>query len=234
MSLAVLFSQNKGKLRKINICRIYLQSILTADICNFDGTLITQKSYDGTFVMKKSNISWPNQHRPSKGGWLVWRRFLGSFSSGNIYILQPLGSWNDLAVLHHDHEWYIFTPQRALIQKRDNQWFLHERQGRGNTHYSSRPRVLLLTPYLCSIAQVKVHRTYIECIDDIVITQPSIQHIPFSCRWRTQYERLPYHLRRIIGPCPPLPQCSKPYPHPPTFALLVTVPLSTPLAINGG
>jgi hypothetical protein len=77
MSLAVLFSQNKGELIQINICRIYLQAISTSDICNFDGTQITQQLYDGTFVMKNPNILWPNQHRPSKGGWLIWRRFLG-------------------------------------------------------------------------------------------------------------------------------------------------------------
>jgi hypothetical protein len=41
MSLAILFSQNKGKLRQINICHIYLDGISTADTCNFDGTRIT-------------------------------------------------------------------------------------------------------------------------------------------------------------------------------------------------
>jgi hypothetical protein len=115
MSLAVLFSQNKGELIQINICRIYLQAILTSDICNFDGTWITQQAYDGTFIMKNSNIRCPNQHRPQNGGWLVWRRFLRSISDGEIYIFQHLGNWKDLAVLHHDHEWYSVTPQRALI-----------------------------------------------------------------------------------------------------------------------
>jgi hypothetical protein len=38
VSLAVLFSQNKGELIQINICRIYLQAISTPGICNFDGT----------------------------------------------------------------------------------------------------------------------------------------------------------------------------------------------------
>jgi hypothetical protein len=64
MSLAVLFSQNKGKRIQINISQIYLKTISMSDICNFDGTRITQQSYDGTFVMKKPNIHWPNQHRP--------------------------------------------------------------------------------------------------------------------------------------------------------------------------
>jgi hypothetical protein len=180
MSLAVLFSQNKGELIQINIYRIYLGAISIPDICNFDGTRITQQSYDGTFVMKNLNIFWPNQHRPSKGGWLVWRRFLRSIADRNRYVFQPLGKWKELAVLNHDHEWYIITPHRALIQKRGNQWFLHERQGRGSKFYASCPHVLLSTPTLWYIAQVKVHRTSIECIDDIAIIQSPIQHILFS------------------------------------------------------
>jgi hypothetical protein len=117
MSLTVLFSDNKGKLRQINIYRIYLHAISIADICYFDGTHITQQAYDEIFILKHIKICWPNQHSPTKGGWLVWRRFLGSFSDGNRYIFQPLGIWNDIAVLHHDHEWYIATPRRARIPK---------------------------------------------------------------------------------------------------------------------
>lgn len=100
--------------------------------------------------------------------------------------------------------------QATLIQQLINhnvrsivEWLLHERQGRGNKQSSSRPRVLHSAPKLRSIAQVKVHCTSIECIDDISITYSPIHEISFSCPWRTQYELLPSHLRRIIGPCPP-------------------------------
>jgi hypothetical protein len=99
MSIAVLFSNNKGELRQINICRIYLQAISTADVCNFDDTRMAQQAYDGSFILKNTNICWPNQHRPSKGGWLVWHRFLGSFFDGNRYIFQPLVSWKDVKLL---------------------------------------------------------------------------------------------------------------------------------------
>jgi hypothetical protein len=109
--------------------------------------------------------------------------------------------------LHHDHKWYIATHHGALIQKRGNQWFLHKHQGRGNKLYALCPRVLLSISTLHYIAQVKVHLTSIECIDYIAITQSSIQNITFSCPWRTQYQRPPSHLCRIIGPCPPPSQC---------------------------
>jgi hypothetical protein len=109
--------------------------------------------------------------------------------------------------LHHNHEWYNATSHRALIQKQGNQLFLHEHQGRVNKFYAAHPRVLLSTPTLQSISQVKANRTSIECIDNIASTQPRIQHILFSCQWRTQYQCLPSHLRRIIVPFPPPPQC---------------------------
>jgi hypothetical protein len=157
----------------------------------------------------------------------VWRHFLGSISDGNRYIFQPFGSWNDISDLHHDHEWYIATPRRALIQKRGNQWLLHEIQGRGNKHYSSRPRVLGSIPKLRYIALVKVHRTSIECIDDIYITHSTIRDISFSCPWITQYELLPSHLHRIIGPCPPPPHFFNPYHHPRAFDQPVMDPFWT-------
>jgi hypothetical protein len=108
MSLSVLFTNNKGELRQIKIFRIYLQAISMTGICNFNVTRITQQAYDGTFFQRDTNIRWLNQHRPTKGEWLVWRQFPGSFSDGNRYILRLLGKWNDIVVLHHDHEWFIW------------------------------------------------------------------------------------------------------------------------------
>jgi hypothetical protein len=111
ISLDVLFkSSMKGELIQINICQLFLQAISILDICDMDGIHITQQAYDGTFMQNRTNIHWPNQHRPSKGGWLIWRRFRRSLSDGNIYIFTPLGKWNDLTKLHHDHEWYISAP----------------------------------------------------------------------------------------------------------------------------
>jgi hypothetical protein len=132
MSLDVIFTSIKGELRQINICRTYFQAISTSNISNVDGTRITQQAFDGTFMQKAMNIRWPNQQLPTKGGWLIWHHLFQSISDANQYILQHLCSWNDVSVLYHDYELYIATPRRALIQKRGDQWFLHERQGRGN------------------------------------------------------------------------------------------------------
>jgi hypothetical protein len=91
MSLAVLFTSIKGELIQMNICRLFLQVTSISDICDTGGIRITQQAYNGTSVQKRTIISWPNQHRPSRGGWLIWRCFLRSFSDGNRYMFTPLG-----------------------------------------------------------------------------------------------------------------------------------------------
>jgi hypothetical protein len=90
ISLVVSFTSTKRELIQINICRLFLQAISISDICDTDGIHITQQAYDGTFVQKRTNIRSPNQHRPSKGGWLIWRRFRHSFSHGSRYIFTPI------------------------------------------------------------------------------------------------------------------------------------------------
>jgi hypothetical protein len=94
-----------------------LQAISISNLCNFFDTRITQQAYDGFCFPKATNIRWPNQQKQKKGGWLSWCSFLGANSDGNRYILQPLGQCNAVSLLHHDHERYIATPRRTLIQK---------------------------------------------------------------------------------------------------------------------
>jgi hypothetical protein len=158
--LALIFTSTKGELIQSNICWLFLQVISISDIYNTVGIHITQQAYDGTFLQNRTNIRWINQRRPYKGGWLTWCRFLHSFSDGKRYIFTPLEKWNDLTKLQHDHEGYIATP-RSLIQKRGNQWLLHQRQVRGNKCYASRPSLIHYTPQLKSIAKLLVHRTSI-------------------------------------------------------------------------
>jgi hypothetical protein len=104
MSLAITSTYAKGELRQINMCRIYFHDISVSDITDFDRTRIKQSSYDGTLVNTHPTIRWPNQQRPTKGG---WRGFLLSISDHNRYLLQPLGNWFDIFKCHHQGEWFI-------------------------------------------------------------------------------------------------------------------------------
>jgi hypothetical protein len=220
MSLAVSFSQNKGELIKINICRIYPQAISMSDICNFDGTHITQQTYDGTFVMKNPNICWPNQRRISKGGWLVWRWFLGSIADGNRYIFQPLGKRKELAVLHHDHEWYIATPHRALIQKRGNQWFLHERQGHRNKLYAS-PKLRSIAHTLNVSTTLPSHNPESNTFYSIAHGEPNISTSHLTNFASSDHVHLCHNASKI-------------YHHLPIFDLQVMAPFFTPLDTTDG
>jgi hypothetical protein len=72
MSLASNTSCAKGELRQLNMCRIYFRVVYIADITDFDGTCIKQTSYDGKLDDTQHTILWPNQQRPTKGGWRIW------------------------------------------------------------------------------------------------------------------------------------------------------------------
>jgi hypothetical protein len=147
---------------------------------------------------------------------------------------QPLGKWKELAVLHHDHEWYIATPYCALIQKRGNHCFLHECQVRGNKFYASRPRVLLSTrlstllPRLRSIAHplhvlttLPSHNLESNTFHSLAHDKPNIS--AFHPSYAASLDHV--HLHH---------SASKIYHHLPTFDLQVTVQFFTPLDTKGG
>jgi hypothetical protein len=85
MSLAILHTGCKGELRQNNRCQIFLRMISVSDITYFDGTRINQTSYNGVQSVYITNIRWPNQQRPTKGGWDIWRQFLHSLSDANHF-----------------------------------------------------------------------------------------------------------------------------------------------------
>jgi hypothetical protein len=93
MYLATLHTCRKGELWQINRCRIYLRVISVSDITDFDGNRVLQTCYDRLHSVDNINIRWPNQQRPTKGGWKIWRKFLLSISDDNRYLLQPLVDW---------------------------------------------------------------------------------------------------------------------------------------------
>jgi hypothetical protein len=90
VSLSILHTGRKGELRQINRYCIFLRVISVSDITDFDGTRINQTSYDCVLYYHFTNIRWPNQQRPTKGGWTIWRKFLHSISDTNQYLFNLL------------------------------------------------------------------------------------------------------------------------------------------------
>jgi hypothetical protein len=58
VSLVILHTGNKGELRQINRCKIFLRVISVSDITDFDGTRINQTS----IIIRWRSISLRNQH----------------------------------------------------------------------------------------------------------------------------------------------------------------------------
>jgi hypothetical protein len=122
-SLTTLFTNIKGELQHINMYHIFFHAISISDITEFDGTCLTQKAYDAIRSDNHPTIRWPNQQRPTKGGWRVWQRLLLSISDNNRYLLQPLCQWYDASTWHHLGEWFTSTTNRTLMNKVGKQWF---------------------------------------------------------------------------------------------------------------
>ena len=81
------------QLKKINSCRIYLKALCISDITNLCGTQITRAAWEGT---KKciSKLQWPEQIKPPKQSWRLWRSFLTyGLTITNKELLTPLGEW---------------------------------------------------------------------------------------------------------------------------------------------
>jgi hypothetical protein len=61
MTLVILFASHNGKLRHINMCRIFLHAISVSAITGFDGTHLNQKAYEGIRSDDYPTNWWPNQ-----------------------------------------------------------------------------------------------------------------------------------------------------------------------------
>ncbi len=61
-------------LKLLNQCRLYLQVLSLTDICSADGANIVTPICNGLkLVDRRSTLHWPEQERPSKVAWNLWR-----------------------------------------------------------------------------------------------------------------------------------------------------------------
>jgi hypothetical protein len=103
MTLARLYTSNHKTLTIINNCRTWLQVNTIAEISNSDGTHLLHQAIVGSsdgmetptlWIISKSQMHWPQQKRPDKPSWRIWKRFLDRITIASTNILKrPLGSW---------------------------------------------------------------------------------------------------------------------------------------------
>ena len=80
MDVACARIRSDEGVRRINRCRIYLHAESLSDLCNSEGTFITQEAWDCTHKAQIiTNEAWPRQPRPGKQHRKVWRTFLSNF-----------------------------------------------------------------------------------------------------------------------------------------------------------
>jgi hypothetical protein len=65
-----------SSIRKINLCRPFLQVESLAEICNTTRNSILVSVWKGQRPASKSRSLWPRQARPHEPSWQLWRRFV--------------------------------------------------------------------------------------------------------------------------------------------------------------
>jgi hypothetical protein len=80
---------------RINRCRTYLMAETIADVCNAEGTHITEEAMQcRPRAMLISQDKWPMQTRPGPKHRTAWKKFLQMMcKDGSRELYQPLGKW---------------------------------------------------------------------------------------------------------------------------------------------
>jgi hypothetical protein len=199
-----------SQVKKINLCRLYLQVECLAKICNPTGTCILDAVWRGTRPLSHSLFLWPRQTRPHSASWQLWRRFIhlvylhsskqrSMVRSSDLRLAQRLGPW--LGNRHLEiRRWrtYVSTD--------------------GDTLYHYRHDILYQSVRITSCTR---HNNRFHCA---AVTIPTLPHtvIPASVHLAAHYAIIsptpyPQTLLESLAPIPRLPL-------PTFFAMLERLP----------
>ena len=131
----------KGKaLRRLNLCRLFLQVSTLSDIVNGFGTHITTASQTGTKDRTRPNYHcYPNQGPVPHQIWEEWRNALSlTFCGGHssMRLINPLGMWIDEE--HAQWKWFYSPGENRIYERRSHDWGAYrfiftQRHGRHKT-----------------------------------------------------------------------------------------------------
>ena len=109
------------ELRRLNLCRLYLQVATISDLVTADGKTITLSAWEGQTDNRTARpaVEWPNQGRPGSSDWQRWQSALvNTFGlSRNRSLEVPIGNWKD-----KDSDWHWFydpLSERLYHRKED-------------------------------------------------------------------------------------------------------------------
>jgi hypothetical protein len=93
-----------SKLQSINQFRNYLQLLNLFDMTSADGRrLIPQVLQGHRLTDRRSTLTWPIQHQPTRADWLVWSAAFQPLSSREI-LLKPI----DMSSCQLHQEWLLY------------------------------------------------------------------------------------------------------------------------------
>ena len=109
-----------AQLATLNSCRLYLQAITLSDICEADGRRVCQEAWvGGKLPSPRTNIEWPNQGKPGKAQWRLWRSFLRKALGAikrEIMGVHEMGAWQENKT-DHNWQWFYDSTQNQLYRK---------------------------------------------------------------------------------------------------------------------
>ena len=148
----------RSELKRINMCRLYLQVMTLSDIVDGYGDYYTC-SYNG---IKDSTLPdtyiYPKQEKPDSKTIAIWKKAIRkSFPSKQGKLEYRLGKWTIKSI--DDHNWLYHPPSTTLYQRHGNQWKVWTRNFIRGT-IGRRPKFHYRTngfniPTNCCIATVK-------------------------------------------------------------------------------
>ena len=133
--LMEVFIENgyKGtELRRLNSCRLHLQSTTLADITSGDGRYITKDAWEVKFpetACRHNGYTWPNWETVGAASRTIWKEAPRQCFCRHMeyYLDNPVGVWTQPA----SDNWKSFNREQELLWKdKDNEWYKFEPLGR--------------------------------------------------------------------------------------------------------
>lgn len=111
-------------LKRINLCRLYLQVLSLADITTGGGKTISQAAQSGNeFTSLRESYDWPMQSKPPESDWILWRAALQeSVLTPQGHLIFTLGLW--LHPTPPEWQWFYAPDEERLYRREGEQvWY---------------------------------------------------------------------------------------------------------------